>query len=80
MFLPKPDDAIIRQKMEKYNKLRMPNLKDIVDPDPQDLKRQVERKRSIKADLKEASTRLKHQAKKPGLSSVMLGDLNFLLG
>jgi len=80
VFLPKPDDHIIRQKMEKYNKVRMPNLKDIVDPDPQDLKRQAERKRSIKADLKEASSRLKHQAKKPVLSSVMLGDLNFLLG
>ena len=66
--------------MEKYNKVRMPNLKDIVDPDAQVLKKQELRKRSIKAELKEASSRLFHQAKRPGLSSVMLADLNFLLG
>jgi hypothetical protein len=37
VFLPKPDDHIIKQKMQKYNSVRMPNIKDIIDPDPNEI-------------------------------------------
>ena len=59
--------------MDKYNKSRMPHLKQTVQLEELD-----QRKRRIKADLKRAAEKLRQQANSGRLPEIMSADLNYL--
>lgn len=73
LFVPRPEDYQVRAKMDRYNKSRMPQLRQTVQQEDLD-----QRKRNIKADLKRAGDKLRQQASSGRLPEVMVADLHYL--
>ena len=73
LFFPKEEDQYIKNKMEIYNKNKMPLLKQTVQPEVLE-----QRKRQIKADMKRAAEKIRYQARKATVPSILLADLNHL--
>lgn len=71
--MPRSEDYQVRAKMDKYNKSRMPHLKQTVQLEELD-----QRKRRIKADLKRAAEKLRQQTNSGRLPEIMSADLNYL--
>lgn len=55
VFLPSKEDEVIRNRMDAYNRIKMPSLKNNLDKSVLE-----QRKRSTKADLKLAKEKARH--------------------
>jgi hypothetical protein len=74
VFLPSKDDEAIRHRMDVYNRIKMPSLKNMVDKSVLE-----QRKRSTKADLKLARDKARHQLSRFEKGAVFSSDANFLM-
>ena len=73
VFLPSKDDEPIRHRMDVYNRIKMPSIKNTVEKSVLE-----QRKRSIKADLKLARDKARHQLFRIEKGASSSTDTNFL--